>query len=88
MQIAQPRELRRTYGFDEVSIVPGEVTVDPSQTNTAFSIGGLDLNIPLLAASMDAVVSPEFAVQFDKAGGMAVMNLEGVQCRYEDPEGC
>lgn len=86
MQIAQPRELRRTYGFDEVSIVPGEVTVDPSRTNTAFSIGGLDLNIPLLAAAMDAVVSPEFAAQFDKAGGMAVMNLEGVQSRYEDPD--
>ncbi len=86
MQIAQFKELRRTYGFDEVSIVPGEVTVDPSRTNTAISIGGLDLKIPILAAAMDAVVSPDFAVRFDKAGGLAVMNLEGVQSRYEDSD--
>ena len=79
------REPRRTYGFDEVSIAPGLATINPEQVNIDFSIDGITLAAPVLAAAMDAVVSPEFAVQFDLLGGLAVMNLEGVQTRYEDP---
>ena len=79
------REIRRAYGFDEVSIVPGSVTINPEMTDTSAAIDGIALSTPVLAAAMDAVVSPAFAVKMHEAGGLGVMNLEGVQTRYDDP---
>ena len=79
------KQVRRAYGFDEIAIVPGDATINPDQTSTEFPIDGVTLSVPVLASAMDAVVSPAFAVEMDKLGGMAVMNLEGVQTRYEDP---
>ena len=66
--------------------MPGEVTVNPDQTSMDFSVDGITLSTPVLAAAMDAIVSPSFASAFDKLGGMAVMNLEGVQTKYDDPD--
>ena len=86
MAVPHTKELRRAYGFDEVSIVPGEVTVNPEMASTDFPIDGMELSTPVLAAAMDAIVSPEFALQMYKLGGLAVMNLEGVQTRYDDPD--
>ena len=86
MGTIQPRELRRAYGFDEVSIAPGQVTINPEMTSTEFSIDGITLETPVLGAAMDAVASPGFAVLMHKMGGMAVMNLEGVQARYDDAD--
>ena len=86
MVAPQLRELRRAYGFDEVAIAPGAFTVNPELTSTDFSIDGITLSTPILAAAMDAVVSPTFAGEMARQGGMAVMNLEGVQTRYDDPE--
>ncbi len=86
MEVPQFKEIRRSYGFDEVSIAPGRITVNPDQTNLGFSVGDVKFAAPVLASAMDAVVSPEFAVSFDKLGGLAVLNLEGLQVRYEDPE--
>jgi IMP dehydrogenase len=80
------KELRRSYGFDEVAIVPGDVTINPEQTNIDFKIGDLTLNLPILAAAMDAVVDVNFAIQMSKMGGLAVLHLEGVQTRYDNPE--
>ncbi|MDD9994816.1 MAG: IMP dehydrogenase, partial [Dehalococcoidia bacterium] len=85
MSAAKMKELTRAYGFDEVAIVPGDVTINPDQANTQFSLDGQSFDIPVLASAMDAIVSPEFAGHMEKAGGLAVMNLEGVQTRYEDP---
>jgi len=65
----QFKELRRGYGFDEVSIVPGRVTINPDMTTTDFAIGDFIFNIPILAAAMDAVVSPSFAALMHKVGG-------------------
>ena len=79
------KELRRAYGFDEVAIAPGTVSINPEMTTTEFSIDGMTLSSPVLAAAMDAISSPEFAVQMHQLGGVAVMNLEGVQVRYDDP---
>ena len=79
------KELRRAYGFDEVAIAPGAVSINPEMTTTEFSIDGMTLSSPVLAAAMDAISSPEFAVQMHQLGGVAVMNLEGVQVRYDDP---
>ena len=81
----QVRELRRTYGFEEVAIVPGDVTTNPELSDPTLRIGPYDFSIPILASAMDAIVSPEFAGLMAKAGGLGVMNLEGVFSRYEDP---
>src|SRR3990172_7600886 len=80
------RELRRTYGFDEVAIVPGDVTLNPDQTDISFRVGPHTLPLPVLASAMDAVVDLPFAASLGKLGGLAVLNLEGVQTRYEHPE--
>ncbi len=80
------KEMERAYGFDEVAIVPGDVTVNPDQTNTSFTIGNFTFNIPILASAMDAVVDPKMAIRFNKLGGLAVLNLDGIQTRYENPD--
>ncbi|MEE9202371.1 MAG: GuaB3 family IMP dehydrogenase-related protein [Dehalococcoidia bacterium] len=82
----QFKQLKRAYGFDEVAIVPGAVTINPDQTNIFFQLGPVTFTIPVMAAAMDAVVDPGFAVLFSQMGGLAVLNLEGVQVRYADPE--
>ena len=86
--MATPRikELRRVYGFDEVAIVPGELTVNPELVSTDFPIDGITLKTPVLASAMDAVGSPKFAGKMSELGGLGVMNLEGVQARYDDPD--
>ncbi len=84
MAVPQFKEIRQAYGFEEVAIVPGDVTINPDQTNMEMEIGHLRLSIPVLASAMDAVVDPSFAVRMSEAGGVGVMNLEGVYTRYED----
>ena len=80
------RELRRAYGFDEVAIVPGDVTINPDQTNIDFKVDNFTFSLPVLAAAMDAVTDVKMATLMGKLGGLAVLNLEGVQTRYDDPE--
>jgi len=80
------KEMERTYGFDEVALVPGDITVNPDQTDTQFTIGDFEFSTPILASAMDAVVDPAFAIEFGRLGGLAVLNLEGVQTRYQNPE--
>ena len=77
--------LRPTYGFEDVSLAPGIETVEPSDVELSQSFCGIDLAIPVLAAAMDAVVDPGFAGTLAGLGGLAVLNLEGVQTRYDDP---
>jgi IMP dehydrogenase len=80
------RELRRSYGFDEVAIVPGDVTINPDQTNIELEIEGFTLAIPVLASAMDGVTNVRTAITLSKLGGLGVLHLEGVQTRYDDPE--
>jgi IMP dehydrogenase len=84
MSIPKFKELGRAYGFDEVAIVPGDVTVNPDQTNIEFKVRDLVFPIPIVAAAMDAVVDPDFAILFNKAGGLPILNCDGVQVRYEN----
>ena len=77
--------LRPTYGFDDVSLAPGTETIDPDDVDTSVEFCGLRLSIPILAAAMDAVVDPPFAGTLARMGGVAVLNLEGLQTRLEDP---
>ena len=86
MASAQFKQLRRAYGFNEVAIVPGEVTINPDQTNVDFKIEGLTFPIPIIASAMDAVTDVNTAILMSKLGGLAVLHLEGVQTRYDNPE--
>jgi len=85
MTVPQFKQMRHSYGFDEVAIVPGDVTVNPDQVNIDFKVGEFTLALPILAAAMDAVTDVDMAVLFGKLGGLAVLNLEGVQTRYDNP---
>ena len=79
------KELERSYGFDEVAIVPGEVTINPDLTSTKMTIGDRAFDIPVLASAMDGAVSPHFATLMHQMGGLGVLNAEGLYTRYEDP---
>jgi len=79
------RRARRCYGFDEIALVPGAQTVNPNEVDTSFEIDGKKFKVPILAAAMDGVVDVKFAVEMSKLGGIAVINLDGVQTRYENP---
>lgn len=84
--IGVERKARRCYGFDEIALVPGRITIDPADVDTTWSISGKRFRIPIIAAAMDGVVDVKFAIAMGKSGGLAVLNLEGVQTRYEDPD--
>ncbi len=78
------KQLRQSYGFDEVAIVPGDVTLNPDQTSTDFSIGDFTFSFPIVTSAMDSVVDVDFAIAFGKLGGLAILNLDGIQARYEN----
>ncbi|MFC1994392.1 GuaB3 family IMP dehydrogenase-related protein [Chloroflexota bacterium] len=82
----QYKNLRYAHGFDEIAIVPGDVTVNPELIDTSFTIGDLNFATPVVASAMDAVADVPFAIALSKLGGLAVINLEGVQTRYQHPE--
>ena len=78
--------IRPTYGFEDVSLAPGTSTVEPADVDLAIELCGIHLTIPILAAAMDAVVDARFAGELGRLGGLAVLNLEGVQTRYDEPD--
>lgn len=82
--IGKDRKARRCYGFDEIALVPGAVTINPEEVDISWEIGGRKFPIPFLASAMDGVVDPKFAVAMGKLGGLAVLNLEGIYTRYDE----
>jgi IMP dehydrogenase len=85
LEIGIGRYARRAYGFDEVALVPGGVTLNPDEVDITFSLGDrLSLPIPIWGSAMDGVVDVDFAIAMGKLGGLAVLNLDGVHTRYED----
>jgi IMP dehydrogenase len=78
--------IRPTYGFEDVSLAPGTDTVEPADVDLAQTFCGIELTIPILASAMDAVVDVRLAGELGRLGGLAVLNLEGVQTRYDDPD--
>lgn len=80
------KRARRCYGFDEIALVPGNQTVNPLEVNTNFEIAGRNFSVPILAAAMDGVVDVNFAIEMSRLGGIAVLNLDGIQTRYQNPE--
>jgi IMP dehydrogenase len=90
MWIGRNRKARVTYGFDEIALVPGEVTINPNEVDTAFNIprndgSSITLKIPIIASAMDGVTDVRFCIEMGKLGGLGVINLEGVQTRYANP---
>ncbi len=90
MWIGKNRKARVTYGFDEIALVPGDITINPNEVDPSFSLPRRDappitLPAPILASAMDGVVDVRFAIAMGKLGALAVLNLEGVQTRYENP---
>ncbi len=85
MYLGIGRKARRCYGFDEVALAPGEVTINPADCDTSWELCGNRFAFPIIASAMDGVVDVRFAITMGKLGGLAVLNLEGVQTRYEDP---
>ena len=91
MWIGRNRKARVTYGFDEIALVPGRVTINPNEVDTTFRLPQknaelISLKIPILASAMDGVVDVRFAIDMGRLGGLAVLNLEGVQTRYKNPQ--
>src|SRR6267143_608483 len=90
MWIGRNRKARVTYGFDEIALVPGDVTINPAEVDNTFHIPRLDrepitLKIPIIASAMDGVTDVPFCIEMGRLGGLGVINLEGVQTRYENP---
>jgi IMP dehydrogenase len=77
--------IRPTYGFEDVSLAPGTDTIEPADVELGQEFCGIPLGIPILGSAMDAVVDPRFAGVLASLGGLAVLNLEGVQTRYDEP---
>ena len=83
--IGRGKSARRAYGIDEIALVPGQKTVDPSLPDTRWTIGGIQRTIPIMASAMDGVVDVKMAVELSRLGSLGVLNLEGIQTRYADP---
>jgi IMP dehydrogenase len=85
IQIGRGKAARRAYGIDEIALVPGRGTLDPSLTDTKWRIGSIEREIPIIASAMDGVVDVRMAVLLSKLGALGVLNLEGIQTRYANP---
>lgn len=85
MNAPRLKQLRHAYGFDDVAIVPGEVTINPELVEVGLDIGPHHFALPFIASAMDAVVDPPFARLMHGAGGLGVLNLEGIWTRYDEP---
>lgn len=86
IQIGRGKTARRAYGIDEIALVPGNRTLDPSLADTKWCIGNIEREIPIIASAMDGVVDVRMAVRLSQLGALGVLNLEGIQTRYADPE--
>ncbi|MEK6568484.1 MAG: GuaB3 family IMP dehydrogenase-related protein [Candidatus Omnitrophota bacterium] len=84
--IGMGRRARRCYGFDEIALVPGMQTGNPNEVDTTFTLGSLQFKVPIIAAAMDGVADVQFAVEMSRLGGLAVLNLDGIQTRYDNPD--
>ncbi len=85
IEIGRAKRGRRAYSFDDIAIVPSRRTRDPEEVSVAWQIDAYRFEVPILAAPMDSVMSPETAAAFGKLGGLGVLDLEGLWTRYEDP---
>ena len=86
IEIGINKKVRRAYGIDEIALVPGTRTIDYDLTNASWSIGNIKREIPIIASAMDSVVDVNTAVELSRLGALGVLNMEGIQTRYENPK--
>ena len=86
IEIGRGKRGRRAYSFDDIAVVPSRRTRDPEEVSITWQIDAYQVDLPLLAAPMDSVMSPATAIMLGKLGGIGVIDLEGLWTRYEDPE--
>ncbi|MBA2241013.1 MAG: GuaB3 family IMP dehydrogenase-related protein [Solirubrobacterales bacterium] len=86
VEIGRGKKGRRAYGFDDIAIVPSRRTRDPDDVDISWTLGPYRFELPLLASAMDGVVSPATAAAVGELGGLGVLNLEGIWCRFEDAD--
>ncbi|HEY9785490.1 MAG TPA: IMP dehydrogenase, partial [Candidatus Obscuribacterales bacterium] len=84
MMIGRGKRTRRAYGFDEIALVPGSLTIDPELCDVSMKLSYHKFEMPIIASAMDSVVDARMAIEMGKLGGLAVLNLQGLQTRYED----
>ncbi|MEM8612322.1 MAG: GuaB3 family IMP dehydrogenase-related protein [Cyanobacteria bacterium P01_H01_bin.105] len=85
IQLGRGKTARRAYGIDEIALVPGPKTLDPELADTRWTLGNIEREIPIIASAMDGVIDVRMAVELSKLGALGVLNLEGIQTRYADP---
>lgn len=85
IEIGRGKRGRRAYSFDDVAVVPSRRTRDPEEVSVGWQIDAYHFDLPIIAAPMDSVMSPATAVALGQAGGLGVLDLEGLWTRYEDP---
>jgi len=86
MWVGRGRKARAAYGFDDIALVPGALTVNPNEVDISWELSGRRFEIPIIAAAMDGVVGPRLAIEMGRLGGLAVLNLEGIFSRYANPD--
>ena len=86
MWVGRGRKARVAYGFDDIALVPGTVTVNPNEVDISWDLCGHRYELPIIAAAMDGVVGPQLAIEMGRHGGLAVLNLEGIFARYANPD--
>ncbi len=86
IEIGRSKRARRTFSLDEIALVPSRRTRDPRDVSTDWQIDAYRFSIPFLGAPMDSATSPETAIALGRAGGLGVLDLEGLWTRYEDPQ--
>ena len=86
IELGLNKKVRRAYGIDEIALVPGKRTLDYDLTDPSWLIGDLKREVPIVASAMDSVVDVNTAVELTKLGALGVINMEGIQTRYENPD--
>ena len=76
---------RQAFGFDDIAIVPSRRTRDPDDVDISWQLDAFRFELPMMGSAMDSAISPATAIQVGRMGGLAVLNLEGLWTRYEDP---
>ena len=86
IELGLNKKVRRAYGIDEIALVPGKRTLDYDLTDPSWMIGTFKREVPIIASAMDSVVDVNTAAELSKLGALGVINMEGIQTRYENPD--
>jgi IMP dehydrogenase len=86
VEIGMGRTARRTYELGEINIVPARRTRSSKDVSTSWQLDAYRFEIPVVAHPTDALVSPEFAIELGRLGGLGVLNGEGLIGRHADVE--